>query len=222
LCERVFTDHRVHSLQLQGGILLSPWIKYWNCPNRVSASLRPLVVHAVFNRADRGTVVAGVMTKVPTTTPSPGSTSCGDDIDCDVAPTDGCIYSSNGKRFIARCNVDFYGGDSGITFTDNLSGCIQQCANTAGCQAVSWSTGTCYLKSTTLQGVWNQWVMGMSSGPFVAVREGLIGCRCLPPTVTHLETRPLHTLIETFQVCYGLKLLRKCSSVRAHLETRYL
>jgi hypothetical protein len=174
------------------------------------------------NRADRGTVVAGVMTKVPTTTPSPGSTSCGDDIDCDIASTDGCTYSSDGKRFIACCNVDFYEGDSDITFTEDLPRCIQQCANTAGCQTVSWSTGTCYPKSTISQGVWNQWAIGKSSGPFVAVKEGLIGCRCLPPKVMHLETHPSHALIENFKDCYGLKLLQRYSSVRAHLATKYL
>jgi hypothetical protein len=123
------------------------------------------------------------MTKAPTTSTPLGRDSCGNHIDCDVASTDGCAYKSGGKTFVARCNMDFYGSDLAIAFTDNLAECIQQCVTTQNCKSVSWSTGTCYMKNSIPQGDFSQWVQGMFCNLFIVVNKALINYRCLPCTV---------------------------------------
>jgi hypothetical protein len=114
------------------------------------------------NKLDRTTVVAGIQNKPPKTTTPLGKTSCGTDIDCDKAAEDGCAYTTDGKTFVARCNMDFYGSDMSLISTDDLESCITDCTQTVGCKSVSWSTGTCYLKSAIPKGDYSQWVQGMS------------------------------------------------------------
>jgi hypothetical protein len=128
-------------------------------------------------------VVAGLQTKAPETTTPLGKTSCGTDIDCDKAAEDGCAYTTGGTTFVARCNMDFYGSDLSLTSTDDLEGCIADCANTVGCKSVSWSTGTCYMKNAIPKGNYNQWVQGMSHCSCTVVKRLLTSCRRLPLVV---------------------------------------
>jgi hypothetical protein len=108
----------------------------------------------------RTIVVAGLQTKAPQKATPLGVTSCGTDIDCDQDATDGCAYESGGKKFVARCNMDFYGSDMSLASTENLEDCIGNCSITAGCQSVSWSTGTCYLKNAIPKGDYSPWIQG--------------------------------------------------------------
>jgi hypothetical protein len=91
--------------------------------------------------------------------------SCDTNIDCDNPGTDGCTYDSHSKQYIVQCNTDYYGDDIAITQTDDLTQCVEDCAAFVGCRAASWSTGTCYLKESMTEGLYNQWVMGRSCCP---------------------------------------------------------
>ncbi|KAH4408601.1 hypothetical protein HBH92_146810 [Parastagonospora nodorum] len=102
-------------------------------------------------------VAAGVMTTAGTTTSS-SSNACSEVVDCDVPGTNDCTYTTAAGTFKTSCDTDFYGNDIGITSADNLSQCMKNCAGTTGCKAVSWSTGTCYLKSIGSNGIFSQWV----------------------------------------------------------------
>jgi acetyl-CoA carboxylase beta subunit len=79
----------------------------------------------------------------------------------DTTKDDRCHYVSPANAsatFVARCQMDFYGGDMGLTVTEDLTSCVDECAATEGCMAVSFSTGTCYMKSSIQQNVYSQWV----------------------------------------------------------------
>jgi hypothetical protein len=76
--------------------------------------------------------------------------------------------------------MDFYGSDMSLTSTDDLEGCIADCANTVGCKSVSWSTGTCYMKNAIPKGDYNQWVQGISRHSYAVVKRLLTGCRRIP------------------------------------------
>jgi hypothetical protein len=111
------------------------------------------------------------MTRPPSIAPLVGTNSCGDNIDCAAALTDGCVFTSNAKLYIAHCEMDFYGNDFDVTQTADFTGCVTFCASTDGCQGVSWVSGTCYLKSCIAQGSYNPAVKGMSSRPWYVLKE---------------------------------------------------
>ncbi|OCK90101.1 uncharacterized protein K441DRAFT_467175, partial [Cenococcum geophilum 1.58] len=64
------------------------------------------------------------------------------------------ITYPNGDQFQVQCYVDHGGNDLSATAEYNLTGCMNTCENTPGCQAISWAytivpgaTGTCFLHS---------------------------------------------------------------------------
>jgi hypothetical protein len=102
------------------------------------------------------------MIKAGTIAPS-SSNACSEVVDCDVPGTNGCTYTTAAGTFKTSCNTDFYGNDIGITSADDLTQCMKNCVSTTGCKAVSWSTGTCYLKSIGSNGIFSQWIDGRFS-----------------------------------------------------------
>lgn len=68
-----------------------------------------------------------------------------------VCPSgDGCSYQLGSKYLVARCTFDVYGGDTpqGISKQAKLKLCIDQCAATQRCVAVSYAADTsCYVTS---------------------------------------------------------------------------
>jgi hypothetical protein len=103
-----------------------------------------------------------------TTAPTSNTTvsgACGATVDCSSRSTNSqCTYSANNKNFVVACNMDFYGGDQTFVRAANMTSCIQQCGTTAGCQAVSWSSGNCWLKNATNAGIFNTRVSGETCG----------------------------------------------------------
>ncbi|KAK5032531.1 hypothetical protein LTS07_003939 [Exophiala sideris] len=59
------------------------------------------------------------------------------------ACTDGEVYNG----FTISCATDLAGGDMGVTQTSTLDGCIDTCASTTGCVAISYVAPFCYLKN---------------------------------------------------------------------------
>ncbi|KIV76826.1 hypothetical protein PV11_08686 [Exophiala sideris] len=60
-----------------------------------------------------------------------------------LACTDGEVYNG----FTISCATDLAGGDMGVTQTSTLDGCIDTCASTTGCVAISYVAPFCYLKN---------------------------------------------------------------------------
>jgi hypothetical protein len=107
-------------------------------------------------------VNAGVQVKTASIPePTQGSTTCSTGINC--PNTDQCLYPANGKNFYARCNYDYYGGDINVGSTESLTECVDNCSTFAGCVAVTWVEGTCYLKNNNTKIVYNSWVDSKSS-----------------------------------------------------------
>jgi hypothetical protein len=141
----------------------------------------------------RDDAVGGVMTKEPSITPLVGTNSCGDNIDCAAASTDGCAFTSNGKIYIAHCEMDFYGNDFAVTQTNEFTACVTYCANTGGCQGVSWVSGTCYLKSCIAQGSYNPAVKGMSSMSWSVLDEKLTRVSCICSAMNLASSTPVQS-----------------------------
>jgi hypothetical protein len=133
-------------------------------------------------------VAAGVLTKAGTIATS-SSSACSEVVDCDIPGTNGCTYTTDTGAFKASCNTDFYGNDMAITSSDNLSECMKNCANTPGCKAVSWSTGTCYLKNAVSNGMFSQWVDGMLLVSLFDLYESLIVHRCSSRVVCYCHVK---------------------------------
>jgi hypothetical protein len=95
--------------------------------------------------------------------PTTVGASCGDTIDFDGTSDDGCTFVSNGKTFVGRDSMDFYGNDMAFMQTADLTACVMECADTADCMAVSWNGGSCYLKKAVGTGIYNVIVDGMYS-----------------------------------------------------------
>ncbi|KAF1926481.1 uncharacterized protein M421DRAFT_217426 [Didymella exigua CBS 183.55] len=94
-------------------------------------------------------VQAAIETKTATkTSPAAGSSTCAAGPTCPSG--DGCVYAANKKNFYTRCSFDFYGGDmaKGVSEQKDLKACVDKCSTTTSCVAVSYGSGTCYLKST--------------------------------------------------------------------------
>ncbi|KAJ4337472.1 hypothetical protein N0V87_004618 [Didymella glomerata] len=108
-------------------------------------------------------VQAATQTKSATkTSPTAGSSTCTAGITC--PGNDGCVYKANSKNFYARCNFDLYGGDmtGGSSKQTSLKNCVDKCSTTAGCVAVSYTTGgTCYMKNTLKPAVYSANVNGV-------------------------------------------------------------
>lgn len=122
-------------------------LNYWHHTNHTNSSI----------------VQAATQTKSATkTSPTAGSSTCTAGITC--PGNDGCVYKANSKNFYARCNFDFYGGDmtGGSSKQTSLKNCVDKCSTTAGCVAVSYTTGgTCYMKNTLKPAVYSANVNGM-------------------------------------------------------------
>jgi hypothetical protein len=106
-------------------------------------------------------VLGAVLTQNATTSEPPIGPSCGTVMDFDTESFDGCTFESNGKTFVGRDSMDFYGNDLSLASTADLTTCVQLCASTVNCKAVSWTSGNCYLKSAVGNAVFNTWVDGM-------------------------------------------------------------
>jgi hypothetical protein len=75
--------------------------------------------------------------------------TCTSPLSCPAS--DQCIFtSSNSTIYLVECQVDHYGGDLGITQTDTVESCLEQCTKTPQCIAVSFDVYNCYMKSTIL------------------------------------------------------------------------
>lgn len=64
--------------------------------------------------------------------------------------------------FSIACGTDYIGGDMSNLQAPSLEDCVGACQTTAGCVAISYVGGTCYLKSTLNPGVSNSAVTGAS------------------------------------------------------------
>lgn len=89
-----------------------------------------------------------------------------------------------------QCYVDHGGNDLSATAEHNLTGCINTCENTPGCQAVSWAytivpgaTGTCFLHSA----------ISLPGGSNI----GIWGAVKLFPTITTMVTTTSSTSSST-------------------------
>jgi hypothetical protein len=73
------------------------------------------------------------------------------------------VYTASKQNFYTRCSFDFYGGDmpNGTSRQTTLKGCVDRCSTTTGCVAVSYGSGTCYLKSALRPAVYSADVNGM-------------------------------------------------------------
>jgi hypothetical protein len=107
--------------------------------------------------------MAGVMIQVPTAIPNACSTTCGTEITCDASSPTSCTYTSSGKTFVARCQVDFYGNDFDVVQSPDFTTCVQACADSDRCLAVSFTGGNCYLKNAISQDEYSLPVVGMSN-----------------------------------------------------------
>jgi hypothetical protein len=146
----------------------------------------------------RNGVVGGVMTKDPSIIPLVGTASCGVKIDCVAPSTDGCTFASNGKNYIAHCEMDFYGNDFEVLWTEDFTGCVAYCASTDGCQAVSWSNGMCYLKNCISQGSYNPGVKGRSSISWLVLEEILTHSSCVCHAVGPVFNTSIQSKLGTF------------------------
>ncbi|KAH7382609.1 hypothetical protein DE146DRAFT_740207 [Phaeosphaeria sp. MPI-PUGE-AT-0046c] len=98
-------------------------------------------------RHDSG-VLGGIIVKAPSGSgDSAGHKVCGDVINCDLASTDGCHFTTSNKTYVARCETDLYGSDLENLETLSLTACVKKCAKNSNCKSVSWSSGRCYLKN---------------------------------------------------------------------------
>ncbi|KAF3043727.1 hypothetical protein E8E12_008859 [Didymella heteroderae] len=107
-------------------------------------------------------VQAATQTKSATkTSPTAGSSTCAAGPTCPSG--DGCVYRANNRNFYTRCNFDFYGGDmpNGVSQQKTLKGCVDKCATTANCVAVSYGSGLCYMKSVLRPAVYSANVNGV-------------------------------------------------------------
>ncbi|OAL03396.1 hypothetical protein IQ06DRAFT_107122 [Phaeosphaeriaceae sp. SRC1lsM3a] len=93
-------------------------------------------------------VLGGIMVQAPSDGgDSAGHKVCGDVINCNVASTDGCHFTTGNKTYVARCETDLYGSDFENIETLSLTACVKQCSKKSACKSVSWSLGICYLKN---------------------------------------------------------------------------
>ncbi|KAK4174304.1 hypothetical protein QBC36DRAFT_243675 [Triangularia setosa] len=79
---------------------------------------------------------------------APSATAqAGADVSCHNNLSNGTIYkSATGVEFLVLCGVDYGGGDMSAAQTDTFAGCMNLCAETAGCVDVSYVGVSCYLK----------------------------------------------------------------------------
>ncbi|EMC92447.1 hypothetical protein BAUCODRAFT_27727 [Baudoinia panamericana UAMH 10762] len=62
----------------------------------------------------------------------------------------GSLYVSAGVTFQVECNVDRYGSDTLLAYTNTYNACLDQCAARGSCVDVSYvpgSPGPCYMKN---------------------------------------------------------------------------
>jgi hypothetical protein len=144
--------------------LLLPWRTCRNWLPSVSTNgglnRLPDIILTTFFSTD---VMAGVLIQVPSTTPNACSTTCGDEITCDASSPTSCTYTNSGKTFVAHCKVDFYGNDFAVAQSPDFTTCVQDCADSDRCLAVSFTGGNCYLKDAISQGEYSPAVTGMSN-----------------------------------------------------------
>jgi len=69
------------------------------------------------------------------------------ELSCENAVDDHAIFTAaSGAQFEVFCFEDYYRGDLAATTTDTFDDCIATCADTAGCLAVAYVYGSCYMK----------------------------------------------------------------------------
>jgi hypothetical protein len=126
----------------------------------------PVVYYVIachYNHVISANAVAGLLAQIHSTEPAACSTTCGISITFGAGFLTSCIYTTNGKTFIARSQMDFHGFYIDVIQTSDLTRCVQTCANTSRCVVVSFSTQNCYLKWTVRQGGYNSNFAGMSN-----------------------------------------------------------
>ena len=70
-------------------------------------------------------------------------------ITCTNNASNGTIYqTSSGNTYQIFCSSDSYGGDISGVSTPSLAACINACESTSGCIDISYTGGTCWLKSS--------------------------------------------------------------------------
>ncbi|TLD20146.1 hypothetical protein E2P81_ATG09216 [Venturia nashicola] len=83
-----------------------------------------------------------------TTTPTTSS-AVTSNLTCTNNASNGTIYqASNGGTYQILCSLDSYGGDISGAPSPSLSACMDTCDKTTGCIDISYTSGTCWLKSS--------------------------------------------------------------------------
>jgi hypothetical protein len=78
---------------------------------------------------------------------------------CDNNKDDKKTYNAkNGGSYTVACGVDYWGGDLSSAQTSTFEACMDTCDTTAGCLDVSYSSGTCYMKSVLNTASTASWV----------------------------------------------------------------
>lgn len=159
----LLSHFRLQGPELQGQILLPP--RQHHQRRSHCLCVRPIIrsPSAAFTHIHSSNVNAATQTKSATkASPTAGSTTCATTVTCPA--NDGCKYvAANKKNFYTRCSFDFYGGDmaNGISKQTTMKACVDKCAMTTGCVAVSYGSSTCYLKSILRPAVYSSNTNGM-------------------------------------------------------------
>jgi hypothetical protein len=78
---------------------------------------------------------------------------------CDNNKDDKKTYNvKNGGSYTVECGVDYWGGDLSSAQTSTFEACMDTCDTTTGCLDVSYSSGTCYMKSVLNTASTASWV----------------------------------------------------------------
>lgn len=78
---------------------------------------------------------------------------------CDNNKDDQKTYTAkNGGSYTVKCGVDYWGGDLSSVQTATFEACMDACDATSGCIDVSYSSGTCYMKSVLNTASTASWV----------------------------------------------------------------
>jgi hypothetical protein len=183
----LFMECGMQSLQHENWILLPPR-RRWNGTPRVSKSQLLMFHGQHISQSYRNNVVGAFMTQNATTTNPAIGPSCGTTMDFDDESDDGCTFESNGKTFVGRDSTDYYGNDMSLAQTADLTTCVQQCASTVNCKAVSYASGNCYLKSAVGDALYNTNIDGMFSTGCCCSAGLTDRLRCLSLAVTWSST----------------------------------
>lgn len=145
----------------------------------------------VLTKYDSSGVLGGIMVQAPSDGgDSAGHKVCGDVINCNVASTDGCHFTTGNKTYVARCETDLYGSDFENIETLSLTACVKQCSKKSACKSVSWSLGRCYLKNEIPDALYSK-VYGCKSHKVQSITSDvLIKFSRVPPVVSSPRRRP--------------------------------